>query len=103
MNKRIQIGLILVITLILLLGLTIPSLAKTKAPFDIIIVTAAALEIPPSLLNQLALGGRLVMPIGPVGEEQDLTIIMKSESGEITKVVDGKVRFVPMTGEIQDR
>ena len=66
------------------------------APFDRIIVTAVGEEIPPALLDQLAMGGRMVMPIGPQRGGQNLTVIDKTPSGvERTEVLP--VQFVPIT------
>ncbi len=68
------------------------------APYDGIIVTAAAHRIPQPLVDQLKAGARLVIPIGPPHSHQELILLEKSESGEIiTQDVLG-VAFVPMTG-----
>ena len=68
------------------------------APYDGIIVTAAAPSIPQPLVDQLKVGARLVIPIGPPHSHQELMLLEKSESGEIiTQDVLG-VAFVPMTG-----
>ena len=64
------------------------------APFDKIIVTAAPPDIPAALLNQLKVGGRMVVPVGSVS--QDLYLITKTEDG-IKKIKLIPVRFVPMT------
>jgi len=70
-----------------------------EAPFDAIIVTAAAPEIPPALFAQLAEGGRLVIPLGDPRTYQRLTVVTKRNGKARTdQVLD--VRFVPMTGEI---
>jgi len=67
------------------------------APFDRIIVTAVGEDIPPRLLEQLATGGRMVMPIGPRYGGQNLTVIDKTADGvETTQVLP--VQFVPLTG-----
>ncbi len=66
-------------------------------PFDAIIVTAAAPEIPQPLIDQLKIGGRMIIPVG-MGQ-QDLILITKNETGIIKKSII-PVRFVPMTGEI---
>ena len=71
------------------------------APFAGIMVTAAADVVPPALLAQLKVGGRLVMPVGPQGETQWLTVIEKLPDGDLTKRVVLPVRFVPMTGEAE--
>lgn len=69
-----------------------------KAPFDAIIVTAAPPNIPQPLLQQLKIGGRMVLPVGEY--LQELVIVKKSDSGiDMESVLP--VRFVPMTGKIQ--
>jgi protein-L-isoaspartate(D-aspartate) O-methyltransferase len=66
------------------------------APFDAILVTAAPEQVPEPLLDQLAIGGRLVIPVGPV-DDQDLVCIFRTRAGYDRKVL-APVRFVPMTG-----
>jgi protein-L-isoaspartate(D-aspartate) O-methyltransferase len=66
-------------------------------PFDAIVVTAALGEVPPPLIEQLKVGGRLVMPVGPVYTTQTLTVVEKTGAGETTKRAVGLVRFVPFT------
>ncbi len=73
------------------------------APFDAIIVTAAAETIPARLLEQLAKGGRLIMPVGPVETSQRLTLVTKRMDGRLSYQQREGVRFVPMTGRIQER
>jgi protein-L-isoaspartate(D-aspartate) O-methyltransferase len=68
-----------------------------KAPFDIILVTAAPEKVPPPLLEQLKTGGRLVIPVGPVDEIQSLQLIEKDASGRIVIRDMLPVRFVPLT------
>jgi len=68
------------------------------APFDAILVTAAPDHIPQPLLDQLKIGGRLVVPVG-VGE-QDLVLMTRTATGFLRENITG-VRFVPMTGEAQ--
>lgn len=72
-------------------------------PFAGIIITAAAEQVPQPLLDQLAPGGRLVVPVGADGDTQWLTVIEKLPDGVLTKRVVLPVRFVPMTGEIEQR
>ena len=67
-----------------------------RAPFDRIMVTAAPDEIPQPLLDQLAANGRLVIPIGPPGGMQWMTIVEKTE-GETIERRTLPVRFVPFT------
>ena len=69
------------------------------APFDGIVVTAAPDHVPPALVAQLAPGGRLVIPVGPVLVGQDLLLIRKDTDGRtVTRSTIG-VRFVPLTRE----
>ena len=70
--------------------------APEHAPFGAISVTAAAADIPAPLLEQLADGGRLVMPVG-TGVEQ-LILVRRSERGDERRTLT-HVRFVPLTGE----
>jgi protein-L-isoaspartate(D-aspartate) O-methyltransferase len=69
-----------------------------QAPFDSIIVTAAPPAIPPPLLEQLAEGGRMVIPVGPQWKWQELYLVKKKE-GKIIKEKIAPVAFVPMTGD----
>lgn len=69
-----------------------------EAPFDGIMVTAAPEEVPEPLLGQLRVGGRLVIPIGSVVQELD--VIERTESGFDCRTLSA-VRFVPMTGEVE--
>lgn len=64
------------------------------APYNGIIVTAAALEVPKALLDQLAIGGRLVMPVGD-NHSQQLYLITRQEQGFKQQIL-GNVRFVPL-------
>src|SRR5215471_726648 len=66
-------------------------------PFDAIIVTAALGEVPPLLIEQLKVGGRLVMPVGPAYTTQQLTVVEKTDPGKTTMRAAGFVRFVPFT------
>lgn len=70
---------------------------EEEAPFDAIIVTAAAEEIPPPLLRQLAEGGRLVIPVGQPFFTQELILAEKID-GRIHMHEVAPVRFVPLTG-----
>ena len=67
------------------------------APFDAILVTAAPEQVPPALLEQLKVGGRLVIPVGGSGD-QELWLYTKSERGVERKHLM-PVRFVPLRGE----
>jgi protein-L-isoaspartate(D-aspartate) O-methyltransferase len=64
-------------------------------PFDAIVVTAALGHIPPPLIEQLKVGGKLVMPVGLAGAAQKLTVLEKTAPGETRKRTIGPVRFVP--------
>ena len=69
------------------------------APFDGIIVTAAAQEIPPPLIEQLKPGGKLVIPVEISLGNQELLVVEKSADGTISSRSVLPVRFVPLTGE----
>ena len=68
------------------------------APFDGIIVTAAADHVPQPLIDQLAPQGRLVMPLGEAGWIQQLVVMEKTEAGTLKRKNVLPVRFVPVTG-----
>jgi len=69
------------------------------APFDAILVTAAAEHIPEQLTQQLKLGGRLVIPVGKQGQAQSLRILTKGADGKIEQRDVLSVAFVPLTGK----
>lgn len=71
---------------------------RPYAPFDAIIVAAASPEVPQPLLEQLASGGRLILPIGDRGQ-QVLTICTKSPTSQVTCETVSDVRFVPLIGQ----
>ena len=71
-----------------------------KAPFDAIIVTAAPPNIPPPLLEQLKIGGVMVLPVGEY--VQELVVVQKTAEGISMRNVL-PVRFVPMTGKVQQK
>jgi len=73
-----------------------------EAPFDCILVTAAPKKAPPPLLDQLAIGGRLVIPVGSTSFTQTLLVIERTKKGFQRRNII-PVRFVPMTGEAQRR
>jgi protein-L-isoaspartate(D-aspartate) O-methyltransferase len=66
-------------------------------PFDAIVVTAALGELPPPLIEQLKVGGRLVMPVGSAYTTQQLTVVEKIAPGKTTRRAVALVRFVPFT------
>jgi protein-L-isoaspartate(D-aspartate) O-methyltransferase len=68
------------------------------APFDAVIVTAAPDHVPQPLIDQLIVGGRMVIPVG--AHNQDLLLITKTENGSVSRATI-PVRFVPMTGEAE--
>lgn len=71
-----------------------------EAPFDAILVTAAPDHVPQPLVDQLKMGGRLVIPLGDF--YQDLAVLTKTEKGvNQEKIIP--VRFVPMTGEAEEK
>jgi len=67
-----------------------------KGPFEAIIVTAAAGEIPPPLIRQLAPGGRMIIPVGPVFATQSLMLLTKDRAGKVRSRNIMSVRFVPL-------
>jgi protein-L-isoaspartate(D-aspartate) O-methyltransferase len=67
-----------------------------EAPFDRILLTAAPEEIPQPLIEQLRPGGRLVAPVGPVFGVQELVVVEKDASGNVSRRSELPVRFVPM-------
>jgi len=71
------------------------------APYDGIIVTAAAPQLPPALLEQLKPGGRLVIPLGAPGDIQQLKVVSKRADGSVSQRDVLRVAFVPMTRELR--
>ena len=71
---------------------------KEHAPYDAIIVTAAASHIPPPLVEQLKPGGSMVIPVGPPMQVQHLMVVNKDAEGKATQRRVMAVRFVPLTG-----
>jgi protein-L-isoaspartate(D-aspartate) O-methyltransferase len=71
---------------------------KEQAPFDAIIITAAASHIPPPLVQQLNPGGRMVIPVGSAFLTQHLMLVEKAPDGSVTSQQILPVRFVPLTG-----
>lgn len=78
------------------------------APFDAILITAAPEHIPEPLIDQLAPGGRMVLPLGGRDDAlgpglQELVLVERDTSGRLRRHKLRAVRFVPMTGEAQQR
>ncbi len=71
---------------------------EEAAPFDRIVVTAAAPEVPPALVAQLAPGGRMVLPVGDAPDLQVLRVVEKGNDGANVSTDLMPVRFVPLTG-----
>lgn len=69
------------------------------APYDGVIVTAAATHVPPPLVEQLRVGARLVIPIGQPYSYQELAVLEKKADGKVEKRVILGVSFVPLTGK----
>ena len=69
-----------------------------QAPFDGIVVTAAAPYVPEALVAQLKPGARMVIPVGPQYRTQEFTLVHKHADGSVTRRVVLPVMFVPMTG-----
>ena len=69
---------------------------KTQAPFDGILVAAAPLVVPEALLKQLAVGGRLLVPVGPEGEQELIRYTRREQRMERESL--GGVAFVPLLG-----
>ncbi len=74
-----------------------------KGPFDLIIVAAAPDHVPKPLTDQLAPGGRLVIPVGRAWWSQELLVIEKQQDGALKRRTVAAVAFVPMTGEAQKK
>ena len=71
------------------------------APFDSILVTAAASHVPAPLVEQLKPGGRLVIPVGATSMSQNLLVVEKDDLGKAHPRAVIPVRFVPLTGEAE--
>ena len=69
---------------------------KEHAPFDAIIVTAAASHIPPPLIEQLKPGGCMAIPVGPPMQVQQLLLVEKRDDGKVVQRSEMPVRFVPL-------
>jgi protein-L-isoaspartate(D-aspartate) O-methyltransferase len=71
------------------------------APFDAIIVTCAPEKIPQPLVEQLKDGGRIIIPVGPAGNQE--LVLLRKQGNRLEKRAVLPVRFVPMTGEAQGK
>ena len=72
---------------------------RDEAPFDAILAAASGSHVPRPLIDQLSLGGRLVMPVGDPGWVQELVKVTKRPDGTTEQQNLGGVRFVPLIGE----
>lgn len=72
---------------------------EEQAPFDAIIVTAAASHIPPALSKQLKVGGRMIIPVGTMFMTQQLLLVSKLDKAKLVSHQILPVRFVPVTGD----
>ena len=70
-----------------------------EAPFDAILVAAAARRVPRALVAQLKPGGRMAIPLGEPGATQELVVVAKNARGEVSAWPVLPVRFVPLTGK----
>jgi protein-L-isoaspartate(D-aspartate) O-methyltransferase len=69
------------------------------APFDAIIVTCAPEKVPPPLVEQLRDGGRMIIPVGPLGDQE--LVLLRKQGAQLEQHIVLPVRFVPMTGGAQ--
>jgi protein-L-isoaspartate(D-aspartate) O-methyltransferase len=72
---------------------------QEHAPYDAIVVTAGATEVPSALLEQLAVGGRLLIPVGPSRDHQRLLLIRRASESEYREENLGFVAFVPFVND----
>lgn len=72
------------------------------APFDRIIVTAGVTFIPQPLVDQLAIGGRMIIPVGPAGGEQVLKLVLRHDAFRVDIHDTVPVRFVPFVKESEE-
>jgi len=69
------------------------------APFDAVIVTCAPSHVPPPLVDQMKEGGRMIIPVGGLGEQE--LYLLEKKNGQLEQRAVLPVRFVPMAGEAQ--
>jgi len=72
---------------------------EAESPFDAIVATAAGPKVPETLKKQLKIGGRLIVPVGEVGQFQRLVKITRTEKNKFAEADLGGVAFVPLIGE----
>jgi len=72
---------------------------KSEAPFDRIIVTACSPKVPNSLKEQLKIGGKMVIPVGPEHHGQDMLVLTKKSKDEFEEWNIGPFSFVPLIGK----
>jgi protein-L-isoaspartate(D-aspartate) O-methyltransferase len=72
-----------------------------QAPFNVIMVTGAVEAVPTALIEQLAPGGRMILPVGKRRYTQDLTLLRKEQDGEVNATSVLPVTFVPLEGQAQ--
>ncbi len=70
---------------------------RKYAPFDVIVVSAASPSVPPSLIDQMAGGGRLIIPVG-TRERQELVLVRREDSEIHEETIHGECTFVPLLG-----
>jgi protein-L-isoaspartate(D-aspartate) O-methyltransferase len=75
---------------------------REQAPFDRIIVTAAAPEVPGPLIDQLAEGGQMIIPLGSSSRDQRLLRVIRDLDGRLREEDLGAVRFVPLVAGLPD-
>ncbi len=74
---------------------------KDHAPYDAILITAATPKIPAPLIDQLKVGGKMVLPLSESPFSQNLIVLTKMKDGSLEKAFIAAVVFVPMTGEVR--
>lgn len=73
---------------------------REAAPFDAVIVTCSPDHVPQPLIDQLKPGGRMIIPVGPAGDQELIVLLKQGDKVERRAVLP--VRFVPMTGKVND-
>ena len=70
---------------------------EEEGPYDVIHVGAAAAKVPDELIEQLAVGGKMIIPVGPESGHQEIQEFLKGEDGEMSMKALIGVRYVPLT------